>query len=37
MAPKYAKLQIFIPANLIVYKTFTVGIKSLWWFYKGVS
>ena len=35
--PKYAKLQIFIPANLIVYKTFTVGIKSLWLFYKGVS
>ena len=28
MAQKQVKLQIFIPANLYVYKTFAVGIKT---------
>ena len=46
MAPKHAKLQIFIPSNCIVDKIFTVIVKTknlsrttrfgLWLFYKDV-
>ena len=46
MAPKHAKLQIFIPANYYCYNTFKMGIKTknlprttrigFWSFYKGL-